>query len=69
MITVNQQSDYKLHVSVNPVEPTGEVNLLIQSTWAGAKNPDERQTVINLTLSKIDMAELGYSIFAGAAGA
>lgn len=64
--TINPQSDYKLHVSVSRVIPTGEFNLLIQSTWAGAKNPHERQTVLNLTLDQHEMKKLGLAIFDGA---
>lgn len=63
---INPQSDYKLHTSVSKVEATGEINLLIESTWAGAKNPDERQAVLNLTLDRREMTKLGWTIIDGA---
>lgn len=61
---MNITKDYKLHVDVTSV-PTGEQHLRISSTWPGAKDPQEKRTLFQATLTPTKMNELAREILDG----
>lgn len=59
MISITK--DYSLHVEVTAV-PTGEHSLKISSTWPGAKDPNEKRLLFQVTGSKNCIQEIGLEI-------
>ena len=64
MTTIHATYDYRLHVNVTHL-PTGEQHLNISSSWPGAKDPQERRTLFQATLTPDCIKELATAVLCG----
>jgi hypothetical protein len=59
--TIKATQDYHLHIKVVRVG-SSETNLSISSSWAGAKDPNERRPLFDVTLENSKFKELSGAI-------
>jgi hypothetical protein len=64
MTTIHATKDYRLHVEVAHLS-TGEQCLTIKSSWPASKNPKERRTLFQVTLTPDHMKELATAVLCG----
>ena len=64
MTTIHATQDYRLHVDVTHLS-TGEQHVRIASSWPGAKDPQERRTLFQATLTPNHMKDLATAVLCG----